>query len=353
MKVIIQIPCFNEEQTLPSVIADLPKTLPGVDEVEYLIIDDGSEDETVRVARELGVHHVVSLGRNRGLAAAFLAGLDACIKLNADVIVNTDGDNQYFGGDIGALVAPVVARQADMVVGNRQVDTIAHFSATKVALQKLGSWVVRRASTSDVADAPSGFRAFSRDFAMRVTLNNRFSYTLETIIQAGTSGRAVVSVPVRTNPKTRESRLFKSIRSYLRKSVGIIVRIFTMHRPLRAFLTLSIPFFLVAGCLALRFVYFFITSEGPTGHIQSLIAAAICTIVGVQIVLFGLLGDLLATNRRLSEQIFFRVRELERVLLHDGKVVSPTVSGAPSGDQHVEERPDDSVTESKKNPSAP
>jgi glycosyltransferase involved in cell wall biosynthesis len=324
MKLIVQIPCYNEEETLPAVLADLPSHVPGFDTVEWLVIDDGSRDGTVEVARAHGVHHIVRLECNRGLAGAFLAGLDACVKLGADVIVNTDGDNQYFGGDVPALTAPIVAGEAEIVVGDRQVGSIPHFSKTKIALQHLGSWVVRLASATDVADAPSGFRAMTREIAMRTTLNNRFSYTLETIIQHGAAGRALTSVPIKTNAKTRESRLFKGIRSYLKKSVTILVRIYTMHRPLRAFFMLSLPFFGLALGLGLRWLFFYFTTTGATGHIQSLIVAAISAVVGVQIVLFGLLGDLLATNRRLSEEVLYRTREMERVLLHGGTAKPPT-----------------------------
>ena len=325
-RVIVQIPCYNEETTLPEVLADLPRELPGGVRVEWLVIDDGSTDDTARVARDLGVDHLVRLPVNRGLAAAFLAGLDAAIKLGADIVVNTDGDNQYDGRDVGALVAPILAGAAEMVVGDRQVEKIPHFSRTKVRLQKIGSWVVRRASATEVADAPSGFRAFTREIAQRIVLNNRFSYTLETIIQAGIAGRALTSVPVRTNPKTRPSRLFRSIPSYLAKSISIIVRIYTMHRPMRAFALLSLPFFGVAAVLAARWLYYYFATDGPTGHVQSLIFAAMGAIVGVQVVLFGLLGDLLATNRRLGEEVLFRVRELERVLIHRGEPVAPTVA---------------------------
>jgi len=333
MKLIIQIPCYNEELTLPAVLADLPSEVEGFDSVEWLIIDDGSSDRTVEVARAHGVHHIVRLPCNRGLAGAFLAGLDACVKLGADVIINTDGDNQYYGGDVPALTAPIIAGDAEIVVGDRQVSTIPHFSKTKIALQHLGSWVVRLASTTDVADAPSGFRAMTREIAMRTSLNNRFSYTLETIIQHGAAGRALSSVPIKTNPKTRESRLFSGIKSYLKKSVTILVRIYTMHRPLRAFFMLSLPFFLLGLTLGLRWLFFYFTTEGPTGHIQSLIVAAISTVVGVQIALFGLLGDLLATNRRLSEDVLYRIKEMERVLLHKGTPRSPTEGAQPSSNE--------------------
>ncbi len=326
MKLIIQIPCYNEEETLPAVLADLPDEVAGFDTVEWLVIDDGSHDRTVEVARAHGVHHVVRLPCNRGLAGAFLAGLDACVKLGADVIINTDGDNQYYGGDVPALTKPILAGEAEIVVGDRQVSGIPHFSKTKIALQHLGSWVVRLASATDVADAPSGFRAMTREIAMRTTLNNRFSYTLETIIQRGAAGRALSSVPIKTNPKTRDSRLFKGIRSYLKKSVTILVRIYTMHQPLRAFFMLSLPFFGLGLVLGVRWLYFYVTTIGPTGHVQSLIVAAISAVVGVQIVLFGLLGDLLATNRRLSEEVLYRVREMERVLVHDGERRDPTES---------------------------
>ena len=271
--------------------------------------------------------------------------------MGADVIVNTDGDNQYFGGDVPGLTAPVVAGEAEIVVGDRQVGTIPHFSKAKVALQHLGSWVVRIAIATSVADAPSGFRAMTRDVAMRTTLNNRFSYTLETIIQHGAAGRALTSVPIRTNPKTRESRLFKGIRSYLKKSVTILVRIYTMHRPLRAFFMLSLPFFGLGLVLGLRWLYFFFTTTGPTGHVQSLIVAAISAVVGVQVILFGLLGDLLATNRRLSEEVLFRVREVERVLLHGGEATPPQSRPQITHPRRV--KPDSPCSVSKKNPSEP
>ena len=324
MKLIIQIPCFNEAETLPQTLADLPRDLPGFTSVQWLIIDDGSADDTAEVARRHGVDHVVCFRENRGLAAAFLAGLDAAVKLGADVVVNTDGDNQYCGEDIALLVAPIRDGLADVVVGDRQVEKISHFSPTKIRLQKFGSWVIRQASTTSVPDATSGFRAMTRDVAQRTTLNNRFSYTLETIIQAGAAGRKLVGVPIRTNPKTRDSRLFRSIPSYIRKSVGIIVRIYTMHRPLKAFFFASLPFLITGLVLGLRWCWFFFTTDGPTGHVQSLLVAAGATVVGVQVLLFGLLGDLLAANRRLSEEVLYRVRELERVQLHGGDATPPT-----------------------------
>lgn len=311
MKVIIQIPCFNEEETLPGTLADLPQSLPGVDAVEWLIIDDGSTDRTVEVAREHGVHHVVRFSANRGLAYAFEAGLDACLRLGADVIVNTDGDNQYRGADIGRLVAPIIARKAEMVVGDRQTETIEHFSWVKKKLQRIGSGVVRRVSRTDVQDATSGFRAFSREFALGVQLSNQFTYTLETIMQAGARKMAVASVPIGTNPKTRESRLFKGIREYVRRSFGVIVRVYTMHQPLKAFALLSVPFFLVGVVLGLRFLYFYLAQPEDSGHTQSLVVAAILVILGAQILFFGLIGDLIAATRRLQEETLRRVKRLE------------------------------------------
>ena len=311
MKVIIQIPCFNEEETLPLTVADLPRELPGVDTVEWLVIDDGSGDETIKVARSLGVDHVVRFSGNRGLALAFEAGLDACLRLSADVIVNTDGDNQYSGQDIGKLVAPIVEGRADMVVGDRQVGTIEHFSWLKKKLQHLGSGVIRRVSRTDVRDATSGFRAFSREFATSVQLTNQFTYTLETIMQAGARRMAVASVPIRTNEKTRESRLFKGIWQYVGRSASLIVRVYAMHRPLRAFAMLSLPFFLTGLFLGGRFFYYYLSSPEAAGHTQSLVIAAVSLIVGALLVVFGVIGDLIAATRRLQEETLRRVKRLE------------------------------------------
>jgi glycosyltransferase involved in cell wall biosynthesis len=309
MKLIIQIPCYNEEQTLGVALDALPRQVPGVDEVEVLIIDDGSADRTVEVAREHGADHVVRLASNQGLARAFMAGLEACVRLGADVIVNTDADNQYCADDIPKLVEPIVAGRADMVIGARPISQTEHFSAVKKFLQKLGSGVVRKVSRTTVPDAPSGFRAISRAAAMRLNVFNPYTYTLETIIQAGHSGMDVVSVPIRTNPELRPSRLFKSIWSYVRRSMVTIFRILIVYRPMRTFAWLGlIPFLLgcalMARWLILR-VFFFDTYTSRT---PSLVAAAVLALSGVQLWIFAIVGDLLATNRKLLEEVQFRLR---------------------------------------------
>ncbi len=310
MKLIVQIPCLNEENTLPQTVADIPRQIPGVDEVEILIIDDGSTDNTVAAARRAGVDHIVRFARNRGLAAAFAAGIDACLRLGADIIVNTDGDNQYFGGDIPRLIAPILAGEADMVIGDRQVETIAHFSPAKKRLQKLGSWVVRQASDTDIPDTTSGFRAYSREAAMRMNVISDYSYTLETIIQAGKQRLALTHTPIRTNPKTRESRLIGSLWDYLRRSASTIVRTYTMYEPLRIFISAGALLLLVGVILGFRYLYFVSIGEGK-GHIQSVILTAVFLIAGFQVILIGMLADLIAINRRLSEDILFRVKRLE------------------------------------------
>lgn len=310
MKLIIQIPCFNESQTLAETIQDLPRQIPGVDTIEILIIDDGSTDGTAEVARQLGVNHVVRFAQNRGLARGFVAGIDACLRLGADIIVNTDADNQYCGADIPNLVRPILDGEADMVIGDRQVDRVAHFSATKKKLQKIGSWVVRLASETSVPDATSGFRAISREAAHRVFVTSEFTYTLETLIQAGQANLAVSAIPIRTNPKTRESRLFRSIGQYLRRSASTIIRIYTMYRPLKAFLFLALIFFIGGTALGMRFLYFHLT-EDHTGHVQSLILAAVLLIVAIVVLLGGLLADLVGANRKLLEDALIRLRRLE------------------------------------------
>ncbi len=310
MKLIVQIPCLNEEETLPATVGDIPRSIPGVDVVELLIIDDGSTDRTVESARALGVDHIVRFTQNRGLAAAFSAGLDACLKLGADIIVNTDGDNQYAGADIPKLIAPILAGQADIVIGNRETDTIAHFSPTKKRLQKLGSWVVRQASDTDIPDTTSGFRAYSRDAALRINVTTDYSYTLETIIQAGKQHLAVGHVPVGTNPKLRDSRLFGSTWSYLNRSATTIIRIYTMYEPLRVFVSAGVLLLLGGLALSLRYLYFVYLGEG-TGHVQSVIVAAVLFIAGFQVIMIGLIADLIAINRRLSEDILLRVKRLE------------------------------------------
>ena len=314
MKLIIQIPCLNEEQTLPVTLRDLPRHIDGISEIETLVIDDGSTDRTIEVARQHGVHHIVRLTNRKGLASAFMAGLDAGLKLGADIIVNTDADNQYSGNDIEKLVRDIVDHKADMVIGDRQVETIAHFSPLKKILQKLGSWVVRHVSDTSVPDATSGFRAYSREAALRMNVISRFTYTLETIIQAGKKNLALSHVPVSTNGKLRESRLFTSIPAYLKRSTSTIFRIYTMYEPLKTFFIIGLVFFLPGFALALRFLYFYFVAGG-TGHVQSLILAAVFMIVGFQIGLIGLVADLIGGNRRLIEDALYRIKKVELLSL--------------------------------------
>ena len=311
MKLIIQIPCLNEAETLPATLADLPREVDGFETVEWLIVDDGSTDGTVDVARDLGVDHIVRFSSNRGLAVAFQAGLDAALKLGADVIVNTDADNQYFGGDVAELVRPIVDGRADMVVGTRDIKHHDEFSPLKKVLQSWGSWIVRHASGTAIPDATSGFRAYSREAALRVNVVSRFTYTLETIIQAGKSDIALEHVPIRTNPKTRESRLFRSIPQYLKRSVGTIFRIYVMYEPLPVFLWPAAVAGLLGTFLTARFGWYYFTEPGPTGHIQSLIVGAALIIFSVQLVLLAVISELLRSNRMLLERILQRVRKIE------------------------------------------
>src|SRR5262245_25053833 len=290
---IIQIPCLNEAQTLPSTIADLPRSIPGVDTIQVLVADDGSKDDTVAVARALGVDHVVSFRRTRGLAAAFMAGIDACLKLGADYIVNTDGDNQYAGQDIAALVAPLLRGDADIVIGDRNVQALSHLSWSRRLLQRVGSWVVRQVSNTRVPDTTSGFRAYTREAALRTIIVSEFSYTLESIIQAGKQRMAIAHVPVRTNPKTRPSRLFKSVWVYLKNSGSTIVRIYTMYEPLKVFTFFGVIALAAGLATSLRFVYFYFTGTG-SGHVQSLLLSAVLLIVGFQIMLMGLIADVIS-----------------------------------------------------------
>jgi glycosyltransferase involved in cell wall biosynthesis len=310
MKLIVQIPCFNEASQLPETLAQIPRSVPGFDEVEWLVIDDGSQDDTIAVARAHGVHHVVRLTNNKGLAAAFQAGLDACLKLGADVIVNTDADNQYHGGDIPKLVAPILAGEADMVIGDREIDKIEHFSPLKKRLQRLGSVVVRRASGTRVPDTTSGFRAYNREAALQVQVVSKFTYTLETIIQAGKMLVAVDHVPIRTNPQTRPSRLFPSMWAYVRRNATSIFRVYTLYEPLRAFLAAAALTALVGGVIWARFLWFFFFGDGQ-GHIQSLILGSTLFIVAVQFAALGVLGDILAGSRVLQQRILERVRRVE------------------------------------------
>jgi glycosyltransferase involved in cell wall biosynthesis len=316
MKLIIQIPCFNEEQMLPPTVRDLPQSIPGVDVIELLVIDDGSTDRTVAVARELGVQHVVCLPQHVGLARVFRAGLDAALLAGADIVVNTDADNQYCGADVAPLIEPILAGRADIVVGDRGVATLEYFSPAKRLLQRFGSWVVQLASGIAIPDATSGFRAFSREAALRTSVLSEYSYTLETLIQAGAHRLAIEYVPVRVNPKTRESRLIGSLPEFIGKSVLTIVRVYATYRPLRVFLAIG-SLFLAAGLvLGLRFLYFYLTSQGAAGHVQSLILAAVLIILGVQVALIGLIADLVGVNRRMMEETLYRVRKMELDAAH-------------------------------------
>jgi glycosyltransferase involved in cell wall biosynthesis len=310
MKLIIQIPCFDEAEQLPSTLGDLPRELPGIDTVEWLVIDDGSTDDTVAVARRHGVHHIVRLTNNKGLAAAFQAGLDASLKLGADIIVNTDADNQYHGGDVVKLVEPILAGDADMVIGDRETDSIDHFSPLKKQLQKLGSAVVRRASDTGVPDTTSGFRAYNREAALQMQVVSKFTYTLESIIQAGKMLVAVEHVPIRTNEQTRDSRLFRSMWAYVRRNMVSIFRIYSLYEPLRVFLAAAAVAALIGAVIWARFLWFFFSGEGE-GHIQSLILGATLFIVAVQLAALGVLGDILAGSRVLQQRILERVRRVE------------------------------------------
>jgi len=313
MKLIIQIPCFNEAEQLPQTLADLPREVPGFDEVERLIIDDGSTDRTVEVAQALGVEHLVRLTNNKGLAAAFQAGIDTALKLGADVIVNTDADNQYCGADIPKLVEPILEGRADMVVGDRQVGGIEHFSAVKKLLQRLGSWVVRQASSTSVPDTTSGFRAYNRDAAIQMMVVSRFTYTLETIIQAGKLLVAIDHVPVRTNAKTRESRLFPSIGAYVRRNAISIFRIYAQYEPLRVFWSLALVIGLAAVAVWIRFAVAYADGSGK-GHVQSLILGAVLFIAAVVLWALGVIGDLLAAQRVMTQRSFERIRRIELAL---------------------------------------
>ena len=307
---MIQIPCYNEEHTLPATVRDIPRKIDGVDQVEVLIIDDGSMDRTVHVARELGVEHIVRNKRNKGLARSFLTGLDASLRLGADIIVNTDGDNQYKGQDIPRLIEPILKGEADIVIGDRQTDKISHFSSTKKKLQKVGSLVVRILSNTDVPDVVSGFRAFSREAAMQTNVVSYYSYTIETVIQAGKKEMAITSIPVGTNPKTRESRLIQSIPKFLESSLTTMIRMYTMYQPLRAFFYLGCMCLLCGLIPSIRFLFYYFSGQGE-GHIQSLILAAILFLIGFQVLVIGLVADVISFNRKLIEETLLRVRRIE------------------------------------------
>lgn len=313
-KLIIQIPCFNEEATLPATVADLPREVPGVDIVEWLVIDDGSSDRTTEVAHELGVHHVVRHRRNRGLAAAFLTGLDTALKLGADIIVNTDADNQYDASFIPDIVTPVLLGQADIVVGERPIESVPEFSGVKKRLQRLGSWVVRKFSGTTIADAASGFRAFDREAAMRLHVFGRYTYTLETLIQAGAEGLAVASVPIGVNPQTRPSRLVKSSGQYVRRSAATIVRSYAIYRPFRFFAGIGAIPLVLGVALAVRWLAYFLFAEDYTSRLPSLIAAITLLLIAGQLLMVAFLADLTATSRRLLEdsRLLARRAQLDR-----------------------------------------
>ncbi len=311
MKLVIQIPCYNEAETLPITLRDLPRELPGIDEIEWLVVDDGSQDGTAAVASELGVRYIHRFPQHVGLARAFVAGLNLALQAGADIIVNTDADNQYDARDIVCLVLPILERRADIVVGDRGVASLKHFSPTKRFLQRIGSRVVQLAAGLRVPDATSGFRAFSRDAALRITVLSDYSYTLETLIQAGARCLGVTYVPVRTKPDLRESRLIRSIPQYLAQSAVTIIRAYAMYQPMRIFLMLG-GLMILAGLLpAARFLYYYLVAGDGAGHIQSLIFAAVLLIVGFQILLIGLLADLIGFNRKILEEVLYRVRKLE------------------------------------------
>ena len=312
-KLIIQIPCLNEAETLPATLADLPRQIAGIDVVEFLIVDDGSVDGTADVARAHGAHHVVRFRRRKGLAAAFMAGIDACLKLGADYIVNTDGDNQYCGADVATLLAPLLSGEADIVVGDRKIQDVEHMSPTKKILQRLGSWVVRQVSNTKVPDTTSGFRAYTRNAALRLTIVSEFSYTLESIIQAGKKRMAIAHVPIGTNAVLRESRLFGSAWAYVKVSAATIVRIYAMYEPLKVLSSIGAVVFLGGLAISVRFLYFYFTGTG-LGHLQSLILSAVLMIVGFQVVLIGLVADVISGNRKLIEDLLYRVRGMELTL---------------------------------------
>ena len=329
MKVIVQIPCFNEEHSLPQVVADIPRVIDGVDRDEILIIDDGSSDRTVEVARQIGVEHVVCHRRNKGLASSFQSGVERCLALGADIIVNTDGDNQYAGADIPRLIAPILAGRAEIVIGDREPATLPHFSPLKRRLQAFGSFVVRQLSGTDVPDAVSGFRAISREAALNLNIVSGFSYTIEMVIQAGRKRMAIASVPVRTNPKTRESRLFKSVPSFLRRSASTMLRMYAMYQPLRAFFYIGLALSVAGAVPILRFVYYYYVLDQGGGKLQSLVLGGVLVVMGLTTFLFGLLADLVSFNRQLIEMTLEKVRRLE--LAQGGATVAGTAADGDVG----------------------
>lgn len=311
-KLIIQIPCLNEAATLPATLADLPRAVPGIDVIEWLVIDDGSRDGTAEVARAHGVHHIVRFHRHKGLAAAFTAGIDASLRAGADFIVNTDADNQYAGSDIARLVAPLLSGTADIVIGDRNIRDIAHMSWPKKVLQRLGSWVVRQVSNTQVPDTTSGFRAYTRDAALRMTIVSEFSYTLESLIQAGKKRMAVAHVEIGTNGVTRPSRLFSTVFNYIKQSAATIVRIYTMYEPLKVFSYIGGLIFAVGVAISVRYLYFLVIGDAyGDRHLQSLILSAVLMIVGFQVILIGLVADAISGTRKLIEDLLYRVKRQE------------------------------------------
>ena len=319
MKLIIQIPCFNEEKTLKNTLDDLPRSIEGIDEIEYQIINDGSRDETTKVAQEWGVNYIVNFTQNKGLAKGFMAGIDVALENGADIIVNTDADNQYCGKDIATLVKPILDQNADIVIGERPILNISDFSPLKKKLQRLGSWAVRQASKTDIPDAPSGFRAFSREAALRLNVVNDYTYTLETIVQAGREKIPIVSVPIETNPAVRPSRLAKTMFGYVRTSMLTILRAYLIYKPLKAFLFLSLVPTIPGVVICIRFLGFFLINGGA-GHIQSLILACTLIIIGFVCMMIGILGDTICANRKILQDIQYHSRKQ----YYDGvKIASP------------------------------
>lgn len=311
LKLIIQIPCFNEEQNLPKTLSQLPREIGGFTKVEWLLVNDGCTDKTVEIAKEHGVDHIICFNKNQGLATAFMAGINACLDLNADVIVNTDADNQYNSKDISALTAPIIEGKADIVIGARPIEEIHHFSFFKKCLQKFGSYIVRIVSNTEVKDAPSGFRAFSREAALRLNVFSRYTYTLETIIQAGEKNMCVISVPVRVNQDLRKSRLIKNLAEYLKTSILTIIRFFVVYNPFKFFFYIGFGLFCTGFVIGLRFLYFYIT-DGGNGHVQSLILSAILLGMGFQTILTAFLADLFSVNRKILEEVQYKLRKLEK-----------------------------------------
>lgn len=310
MKLIVQIPCLNEAKTLPITLEGIPKKIPGIDEVEILVIDDGSSDNTSEVARLKGVNHIIRNSVTRGLAKTFAIGIDTCLRLGADIIVNTDADNQYNGEDIPKLIKPILEKEADIVVGNRQTEKIPHFSYIKKKLQKLGSFAVRQLSGTKIPDTVSGFRAFSRNTAMQINILSNYTYTIESIIQAGSKGFRIVSVPIRTNEKLRESRLIKSVPDFIKKSVTTMIRMYTMYQPLKVFFAIGSSMLCIGFIISCRFLWYYFSGLGK-GHMQSLILSAILLIIGFQIILIGLVADIISFNRKLIEEILLKIKKSE------------------------------------------